>query len=89
MYGSRLLPKASLKRNRNVIFLNDFLQDEEGQDMVEYTLLLAFVALAAGAAYVTIGNNISSIWRPRRTSPAPPRLRTKSAGVSLAAGRVH
>jgi Flp pilus assembly pilin Flp len=30
--------------------------------MVEYTLLLAFVALAAGAAYVTIGNNISSIW---------------------------
>jgi Flp pilus assembly pilin Flp len=42
--------------------LKNFLKDEEGQDMVEYTLLLAFVALAAGAAYVTIGNNISSIW---------------------------
>jgi Flp pilus assembly pilin Flp len=45
-----------------VIFLISFLQNEEGQDMVEYTLLLAFVALAAGAAYVTIGNNVSSIW---------------------------
>jgi Flp pilus assembly pilin Flp len=43
-------------------YLKNFLKDEEGQDMVEYTLLLAFVALAAGAAYVTIGNNISSIW---------------------------
>jgi Flp pilus assembly pilin Flp len=55
-------PRPPSKRNWNVNFLNNFLQDEEGQDMVEYTLLLAFVALAAGAAYVTIGNNISSIW---------------------------
>ena len=45
-----------------MIFLIGFLRSEDGQDMVEYTLLLAFVALAAGAAYVTIGNNISSIW---------------------------
>jgi len=43
-------------------YLKNFLKDEEGQDMVEYTLLLAFVALAAGAAYVTIGNQISGIW---------------------------
>ena len=45
----------------------NFLRDEEGQDMVEYTLLLAFVALAAGAAYVTIGNNISGIWSVAQT----------------------
>ena len=62
VHGSRLLPKASQKRNQSVKFLIGFLQNEEAQDMVEYTLLLAFVALAAGAAYVTIGNNISSIW---------------------------
>jgi Flp pilus assembly pilin Flp len=43
-------------------FLNNFLLDENGQDMVEYTLLLAFVALAAGAAYVTIGHQVSGIW---------------------------
>ena len=47
--------------------LKNFLRDEEGQDMVEYTLLLAFVALAAGAAYVTIGNNISGIWATAQT----------------------
>jgi Flp pilus assembly pilin Flp len=43
-------------------FLKSFLKNEEGQDMVEYTLLLAFVALSAGAAYVSIGTNVSSIW---------------------------
>jgi len=47
--------------------LKSFLRDEEGQDMVEYTLLLAFVALAAGAAYVTIGNQISGIWSKAQT----------------------
>ncbi len=30
--------------------------------MVEYTLLLAFVALAAGAAYIAIGGQVSAIW---------------------------
>ncbi|MGD0577306.1 MAG: Flp family type IVb pilin [Bryobacteraceae bacterium] len=48
-------------------YVKNFLKDEEGQDMVEYTLLLAFVALAAGAAYVTIGNNISGIWSKAQT----------------------
>ncbi len=43
-------------------FLKKLLLDEEGQDMVEYTLLLAFVALAAGAAYVAIGHQVSAIW---------------------------
>lgn len=27
--------------------INAFLQDEQGQDLVEYSLLLAFIALAA------------------------------------------
>jgi Flp pilus assembly pilin Flp len=48
-------------------WVKNFLIDEDGQDMVEYTLLLAFVALAAAAAYVTIGNNISSIWSTAQT----------------------
>ena len=48
-------------------FLKHFLIDEEGQDMVEYTLLLAFVALAAGAAYVNIGSKISGIWSKAQT----------------------
>lgn len=36
--------------------LRTFWQEEDGQDMVEYSLLLAFLALAA----VTILNNASS-----------------------------
>jgi Flp pilus assembly pilin Flp len=47
--------------------VKNFLKDEQGQDMVEYTLLLAFVALAAGAAYVTIGTKISGIWSQAQT----------------------
>jgi Flp pilus assembly pilin Flp len=44
-----------------VIYLKSFLQDEKAQDMIEYTLLLAFVALAAGAAWVGIGPAASTI----------------------------
>ena len=35
---------------------------EEGQDLVEYTLLLAFVTLVAAGMFVNVGQNISAIW---------------------------
>lgn len=38
--------------------INTFLQDEQGQDLVEYALLLAFIALAAVA---TLGNMKTAI----------------------------
>ncbi|HUQ95951.1 MAG TPA: hypothetical protein VM120_30010 [Bryobacteraceae bacterium] len=38
------------------------IQDESGQDIVEYTLLLAFVALASAALFNTAGGSISGIW---------------------------
>ena len=41
--------------------LTRFVRDEQGQDLVEYTLLLAFVALAAGAAWVGIAPATSTI----------------------------
>jgi len=44
-----------------VTYLAEFLRDEQAQDMVEYTLLLAVVALAAGAAYVGIAPHIVNI----------------------------
>jgi Flp pilus assembly pilin Flp len=50
------------RRQGPMKLLKNLLMSEAGQDMVEYTLLLAFIALAAGAAYVTIGNAICSIW---------------------------
>ena len=39
-----------------------FLSDEDGQDLVEYALLMAFVALAAVGVLGSLGTNISVIW---------------------------
>jgi Flp pilus assembly pilin Flp len=43
-------------------FINLFLQAEEGQDLVEYTLLLAFVCLASAALFIGAGKSLSAIW---------------------------
>jgi Flp pilus assembly pilin Flp len=37
-------------------------QNEQGQDLIEYTLLMAFVALASAALFISSGTSISSIW---------------------------
>jgi len=39
-----------------------FLQDEQGQDLIEYTLLLAFVCLASAALFISAGGSVSGIW---------------------------
>ena len=39
-----------------------FFREEQGQDLIEYTLLLAFVALAAAAIFIPEGQGIGSIW---------------------------
>jgi Flp pilus assembly pilin Flp len=42
-------------------FMN-FVKDEQGQDLIEYTLLMAFIALASAAVFVNAGKSISTIW---------------------------
>ena len=42
--------------------LKRFFRDEQGQDLVEYTLLLAFVCLATSALFVSSGGSLSGIW---------------------------
>jgi Flp pilus assembly pilin Flp len=42
-------------------FMN-FVKDEQGQDLIEYTLLMAFIALASAAIFVNAGKSISGIW---------------------------
>jgi len=37
-------------------------KDEQGQDIIEYTLLMAFVALASAALFLGAGGSISGIW---------------------------
>ena len=43
-------------------FTYAFLKDESGQDLIEYTLLMAFVALASAALFIGAGGSISGIW---------------------------
>jgi Flp pilus assembly pilin Flp len=42
--------------------LKNFVREEEGQDLIEYTLLLAFVALASAALFIGAGKSINTIW---------------------------
>jgi len=37
-------------------------RDESGQDLVEYTLLLAFVVIASAALLIQNGESIATIW---------------------------
>jgi Flp pilus assembly pilin Flp len=39
-----------------------FFREEDGQDLVEYSLLLAFIALAAVAVLGSVKNSVSTIW---------------------------
>jgi Flp pilus assembly pilin Flp len=42
--------------------LKNFLTDEQAQDLIEYTLLLAFVCLATAALFISSGGSLSGIW---------------------------
>lgn len=42
--------------------LKKFMNDEEGQDLVEYALLLVFLALAAITALPTLGQAVSNVF---------------------------
>lgn len=48
----------------------NFLADEDGQDLIEYTLLLAFVALASAALFIGAGGSIQGIWTVTNTQLA-------------------
>jgi Flp pilus assembly pilin Flp len=43
-------------------FVRNFWLDEQGQDLIEYTLLMAFVALASAALFLGAGGSIKGIW---------------------------
>lgn len=43
-------------------FLKIFLSDDSGQDLIEYSLLLAFVALASAGLFLDAGSNTRQVW---------------------------
>jgi Flp pilus assembly pilin Flp len=51
-------------------FASSFLRDEQGQDLIEYTLLMAFIALASAAIFTSAGTSIQGIWSSSSSSLA-------------------
>ena len=48
------------------IFLR-LLREEEGQDLIEYTLVLAFIALASAAVFTHTGSSVNKVWSSANT----------------------
>jgi Flp pilus assembly pilin Flp len=47
-----------------------FCVDEQGQDLIEYTLLLAFIALASATLMTKAGASVKTIWTAGSTTLA-------------------
>ena len=47
-----------------------FIRDEQGQDLIEYTLLLAFVCLASAALFLSAGGSVAGIWNATNSNLA-------------------
>jgi Flp pilus assembly pilin Flp len=41
---------------------NRFIQEESGQDMIEYVLILAFVCVAAAGIITTVSGDLTTVW---------------------------
>jgi Flp pilus assembly pilin Flp len=44
-------------------YLNNFWQDEQGQDLIEYSLLITFIAIACAAMLGAGRPAVNSIWQ--------------------------
>ena len=65
------------KKAKKMTFLCNFWRDERGQDLIEYTLLMAFVALASAALFMGAGKSVKGIWTYTNTE-----LTAANTGVS-------
>jgi Flp pilus assembly pilin Flp len=48
--------------------LHGFLRDEQGQDLIEHTMLVAFIALASVALFLGAGGDVNTIWQSGSTT---------------------
>ena len=58
--------------------LKSFFHEEQGQDLIEYTLLLAFVAMASAALFIGAGNSVQGIWTTTNSQLAAANLSATS-----------
>jgi Flp pilus assembly pilin Flp len=47
--------------------LRHFWREEDGQDLIEYSLLIVFIAIACAAIVGTGGSNVTPIWSHANT----------------------
>jgi Flp pilus assembly pilin Flp len=52
--------------------INNFMRGDQGRILIEFTLLLAFVAPASAALFVDAGGSVSGIWTSANTQLANP-----------------
>lgn len=48
-------------------FLKNFWQEEDGQDLIEYSLLIVFIAIACAAVVGTGGSSVIPLWQHANT----------------------
>jgi Flp pilus assembly pilin Flp len=58
---------ASIASSAVMTIVWAFGQDDRGQDLIEYTLMIAFVALASAILFIGAGSSISGIWGASNT----------------------
>jgi pilus assembly protein Flp/PilA len=58
-----LEPKITLCEEKTMLnIFKNFIREEEGQDLVEYALLLALVVLVVAAALPNLTTAINAVW---------------------------
>ncbi len=50
--------------------MQQLLRDEQGQDLAEYGIALAVIAVGAGAVAVAIAGNVNTLWTNAQTAIA-------------------
>jgi len=63
--------KFHRRKEKSMNYLKRILREEEGQDMVEYGLLAAFISIVAIAALQAIGPLVSAIYTSIQNALTP------------------
>ena len=51
-------------------FFKNFVQDESGQDLIEYALLAGFISLVAVVAITSVGTGVNTVYGNLNTQVA-------------------
>jgi len=61
--------------------ISRILRDDQGQDLTEYTLLIAMVALAAFAIFISTGKTAAQVWKEAGATITSARVAATATGA--------